>query len=135
MKEIIRQKLAESLQLSVPDLTPRTSVHLPAIPGKAKAVIGMRRSGKTSFLLQKRQDAIADGTPADRLVYFSFEDERLAMFGARDLSLVIEEYYRMFPDYRNRERVTFFLDEIQLVDGWEQFARRILDSEKSMGRR
>lgn len=130
IEDVIRQKLADSLQLDPPDLTPRTSVHVPAIAGKAKAVIGMRRAGKTSFLMQQIAEARASGTPADRLVYFSFEDERLAGLQASDLSFVLEEYYRQRPEYRGREEVTFFFDEIQLVEGWERFARRILDSEK-----
>ncbi len=130
MKKVIREKLADALALELPELTRRSSVHVPAVPGKAKAVIGMRRAGKTSFLLQQIGEARAAGTAADRLVYFSFEDERLAGLAAADLSLVIEEYYRQRPQYRSRERVTFFLDEIQVVEGWEPFARRILDAEK-----
>jgi uncharacterized protein len=31
---------------------------------------------------------------------------------------------------RNREEVHWFLDEIQLVPGWERFVRRVMDSEK-----
>jgi len=59
IEDVIRQKLADSMELALPDLTPRTSVHLPAIPGKAKAVIGMRRAGKTSFLMQQIAEARA----------------------------------------------------------------------------
>ena len=39
------------------------------------------------------------------------------------------EYYRQFPACRGRERVTFCFDEIQVVGGWERFARRMLDEE------
>ncbi len=74
-------------------------------------------------------EAVEAGTARDRLVYFSFEDERLAGMDARHLSLILEEYYREFPDYRNTQTVSFFLDEIQVITGWEQFARRILDAE------
>ena len=31
---------------------------------------------------------------------------------------------------RDQRRATFFLDEIQVVPGWEVFARGLLDSEK-----
>lgn len=41
----------------------RRDVRLPAIGGKALAVIGVRRSGKTSFLAQCRADRIAGESP------------------------------------------------------------------------
>lgn len=130
MKEVIREKLASGQQLETPLITPRTSVHLPAIPGKVFAVIGMRRAGKTTYLYQKIAELRSAGIPSDRLVYFNFEDERLAGMRAGDLGLILEEYYLQYPDYRGRKTVWFFFDEIQTVAGWEKFTRRILDSEK-----
>ncbi len=41
-----------------------------------------------------------------------------------ELQLVVEEYFNLCPERRDRERVTFFLDEIQLAPGWEPFTRR-----------
>lgn len=41
-------KLAEALAMAQPTLTQR-DVRLPGIHGKALAVIGVRRGGKTSF--------------------------------------------------------------------------------------
>jgi predicted AAA+ superfamily ATPase len=49
---------------------------------------------------------------------------------ATDLSFLLESYYQRHPELRDQACVTLFLDEIQLVPGWETFARRILDSEK-----
>jgi hypothetical protein len=46
------------------------------------------------------------------------------------LRILPEEYYRRFPARRQKETVTWFLDEIQVVAGWERFVRRMLDSEK-----
>jgi predicted AAA+ superfamily ATPase len=51
-REVIRQKIADSLAAPLPVLTQR-DVRLPRIPNKAVAVIGMRRSGKTSLLWQE----------------------------------------------------------------------------------
>lgn len=90
----------------------------------------MRRAGKTSLLWQILADRLAQGTPREGLLYFSFEDERLAGIQAKDLDTLVEEYYRLFPEWRDHQRATFFLDEIQVVPGWEIFARRLLDSEK-----
>lgn len=62
-------------------------------------------------------------------MYFSFEDERLAGLTLPQLDLIVETYYQINPSWRDARRACFFLDEIQLVPGWELFARRILDSE------
>ena len=127
-RSTIRQKIVDSIAAPVPALTAR-DVWLPAVANKAVAVIGMRRAGKTSLLWRIVDERLKLGAAREALVYFSFEDERLAGMTALDLQLVIEEYYKLYPERRDRERTTFLLDEIQLVDGWETFARRILDSE------
>lgn len=124
----VRQKILDAQAAALPALT-RRDVWLPAVKGKATAVIGMRRAGKTSLLWQLLADRHAAGTPREGLLYFSFEDERLAGMQLQDLELVIEEFYRLHPDWRDARRASFFLDEIQLVPGWELFARRLLDSE------
>ena len=127
-RSAIRQKIVDSIAAPVPELTAR-DVWLPVVPNKAIAVIGMRRAGKTSLLWRIVGERLKAGAPREALVYFSFEDDRLAGMTALDLQLVIEEYYKLYPARRDREKTTFLLDEIQLVTGWETFARRILDSE------
>ena len=129
LKQIIRQKITDALAASVPAHTPR-DVHLPGIKGKAMAVIGMRRSGKTTFLWQCLGERLEAGTPRDALLYFNFEDERLADMNAQELQLVVEVYFSLHPERRDSKSVTFFLDEIQEVPGWETFVRRLLDTEK-----
>lgn len=129
LRQIVRQKIVEGTTAPPATLT-RRSIWLPAVPGKATAVIGMRRAGKTCLLWQTLADRLAQGTPREGLLYFSFEDERLAGLLATDLALLIEEYYRLYPEWRDARRATLFLDEIQGVAGWEVFARRILDSEQ-----
>lgn len=122
------QKLNDSLVAEIPRLT-RREIRLPAVPGKALAVIGMRRSGKTCFLSQCMGDLLAAGESRESLLLMNFEDDRLAGMDASDLSFLLESYYRLHPEFRDCSRVTLLLDEIQLVPGWETFARRILDSE------
>lgn len=107
----------------------RRDARLPAVPGKAHAVIGMRRAGKTTFLRQL-QSGLREGLPPERAIYLSFDDERLAELAADQLGFLLEEYYRRYPALRGHETVHWFLDEIQLVPGWERFVRRVLDSEK-----
>ncbi len=126
MRDLIRQKIIDSLSAQVPDFT-RREVFLPRPGGKkAYAVIGMRRAGKTTFLWQELDRESKQGTPREDLVYFNFEDERLSDLTQSDLGMVVDEYYGLYPESHGR-RVVFFLDEIQNVRGWEAFARRLLD--------
>lgn len=126
----LSEKLSESLTAAIPESTPRRLFGTLHMPNKATAVIGMRRAGKTTFLHQLRRERLAAGIEQVRLPYLNFEDERLAGIEVRHLSLLLEEYYRRYPAFRGREVVTWYLDEIQLVPGWERFVRRLLDSEK-----
>lgn len=129
LRDIVRQKIVDSLATPVPRMT-RRDIRMPDIPNKAVAVIGMRRAGKTTCLWQLLADRLAQGTGREGLLYFGFEDERLAGMSVSDLNLLVEEYYRLNPDWRDRRRASFFLDEIQNVPGWETFVRRLLDSEQ-----
>ncbi len=129
MRELIRQKIVDSLAAPLPEFT-RRDIRLPGVRGKAVAVIGMRRTGKTTFLWQVVADRLARGNARQGLLYFSLEDERLAGITGRDLGLVVEEYYRLYPEWRDRKRAVFLLDEIQNVPNWEAFARRLLDTER-----
>jgi hypothetical protein len=126
---VLEEKLNASLSPgSVPVFTRRDAA-LAAIPHKAHAVTGMRRSGKTTFLRQLLAQRRAQ-TATERAIYISFDDDRLAGIGAEQLSALLESYFRRYPQFRQREAVSWFLDEIQLVPGWERFVRRVLDSEQ-----
>lgn len=129
----LHQVLLEKLNAAVAEVVPasltRRDAQLPAVPRKAHAVIGMRRAGKTSFLLQilaERRRTV----PPHHALYLSFDDDRLADVGVEQLGLLLEEYYRRFPELRGTRTVHWMLDEIQLVAGWERFVRRVLDTER-----
>jgi predicted AAA+ superfamily ATPase len=108
----------------------RRDAALPEIPNKVHAVTGMRRAGKTTFLRQLSAER-QRGTAPERAIYLSFDDDRLADIGTDQLSALLEEFYRRHPHLRRRTTVAWFLDEIQLVAGWERFVRRVLDSENA----
>jgi predicted AAA+ superfamily ATPase len=126
----LAEKLAETLKAPLPTATPRRVHGVVSLPNKATAVVGMRRAGKTTFLHQLRRERLEKGVPREHLVYVDFEDEQLAGLQAAHLNSLLEEYYRQFPSFRQKERVSFFFDEIQQVPDWERFIRRIMDSEK-----
>jgi len=128
LRQLLRQKILDAEAAPIPPFTLR-DIHVPAVPNKAIAVIGMRRTGKTTFLWQIMANRIAAGTPREGILYFNFDDERLADLKGADLSVLLEEYYQLHPEWRDQRRTLFLLDEIQMVEGWERFVRRILDTE------
>ena len=117
MRNIIQQRLADVVRMDLPNLVER-KCRLPKIPNKAYTVIGMRRAGKTYFLYQTIKRYIQYGIDRSRLVYFNFEDERLAELTVRDLHWITDDYFAMFPENRPG-KVYFFFDEIQLFSSFQ----------------
>lgn len=90
-------------------------------------MIGVRRGGKTSFLAQCRGDRLAAGKPIQSQLLVSLEDERLSGITVADVSWMLEEHARQFPDVR-AAGMTLYLDEAQLVPSWEGLVRRLIDA-------
>ena len=126
-RDVLRAKLDESLAAPPRRLTHR-DVRLPALPGKAFAVIGVRRSGKTSFLAQCRAARLHAGAPSESQLLLLLEDERLIGLTVTDLGWLIEEHARRFPGLHSGGGVTLYLDEVQYVPGWEGLVRRLMDT-------
>lgn len=126
---VLNEKLNAAVAPDPELVATRRDAALPAIPGKVHAVIGMRRAGKTTYLRQLQSQWRASVEPA-RVVYLNFEDDRLAGLPLEQLGMLLEEYYRSYPEWRGRETVWWLLDEIQEVNGWERFVRRLMDTER-----
>jgi uncharacterized protein len=124
---MLRRKLDEALAAPLPPLTAR-DVRLPAVPDKALAVIGVRRGGKTSFLYRRIAERLAAGDAPGTHLLVSLEDERLVGMTPEDLGWLIEEHRRVVAAVREQRRRTIYLDEVQVVAGWEVVVRRILDA-------
>lgn len=128
--ELLLEKLEDGFSGTASTTVPRQVPEPWHFDGKATVVIGPRRAGKTTFLHQIR-DAYRDrGWAVDRMPLLHLEDERLVGITAKDLSALVEVYYRRWPERRRSETVAWFLDEIQLVPGWERFVRRLMDEEQ-----
>jgi len=127
METILEELIADFHERSLPALT-RRHVELPWLPNKIDTVIGMRRSGKTWLLFQIISDLLSNEIPKESILYLNLEDERLLPMTASDLRQIPDIYYRRYPHLRDRS-CTFFFDEIQNIPGWEQFIRRLLDTE------
>jgi predicted AAA+ superfamily ATPase len=129
MEATLSRLIADFHEKPFPELTPRAA-RWPRVPGKINVVTGMRRTGKTYFCYQAMRDLVSEGIEKSRLLYLNFEDERLLPLGTEDLRLILDVYYRMFPAHKKRE-CHFFFDEIQRIEGWDAFVRRIGEGENA----
>nr|WP_129730154.1 ATP-binding protein [Parabacteroides goldsteinii] len=88
-------------------------------------LVGIRRAGKSYQMYQDIQNLIESGkAKIEDCLYINFEDERISSIQASELGLLLECYTEMYDN----PRPLIYLDEIQNVDGWEKFARRLADS-------
>ena len=127
-RTVFFQQLAGSRDL-LQGFTPRRVAGRVSFKGKATAVVGMRRAGKTTLLHQLRAERARDGSPPSSLPMLSLEDERFADLTAAGLGGLVDEYMdRQFTEVLGSYPVVWFLDEIQVVPGWERLVRRLLDT-------
>lgn len=84
--------------------------------------VGIRRAGKSYLLYQRMQQLLAEGVGWDEMLYLNFEDERLGDFRTEDFDLMLETFFEMYG-----KRPILFLDEVQNVEHWYKFARRMAD--------
>lgn len=82
--------------------------------------VGVRQAGKSYLLYQKIQEALSKGTQMSDIVYINFDDERLLGMTSDDFDLILQAYYSMYDG-----KPVFFFDEIQNVEGWPNYARRL----------
>ncbi|MCK4532843.1 ATP-binding protein [bacterium] len=81
-------------------------------------VSGIRRSGKSTLMSQ----IIKKFYGKNAVNYLNFEDERLINFELADFNKLYELFIELFG-----EKKIFFFDEIQNVQNWEAFVRRMQD--------
>ncbi|MFA6292541.1 MAG: ATP-binding protein [Victivallales bacterium] len=129
MKQLIAQLIDDFHERELPELSDREQT-LSELKNKANVVIGMRRTGKTFYCFQRIKKLMSSGTPLTQILYLNFEDDRLLDFSVKDFQSILDVYYGKYPTNRN-VKCHFFFDEIQRVDRWEMFIRRLLDSENA----
>jgi hypothetical protein len=88
---------------------------------------GVRRSGKSTLLLQIMQSLLQQGVDAQNILWVNLEEP---LFTAQASIELLEQIYRTW-----REQICpqgkgyLFLDEIQNIPGWESWVRGRNDSE------
>ena len=86
--------------------------------------VGIRRTGKSYMMYQQIHNLTNDGISSSQIIYVNFEDERLLEIGVDDLNTILEIGIEFSG---SKGKPYLFLDEIQNVDGWEKFVRRVAD--------
>lgn len=119
-KDLIKLLISEyQSYVSGVELIPR-DVEL--VDGLNYVFVGLRHAGKSYLMFQRIAQLIEQGHKKEEILYFNFEDDRIDSLEVKDLDLIKTCYEEMYDS-----RPIFFLDEIQLVDRWEKFARRLAD--------
>lgn len=130
---IIKKLIAEWQNDFIPDDLKEREFDYSLLELKNKALIlaGLRRSGKSYLMFQIIKHLTAKGIPKSNLFYLNFEDERLLQ---SDISLLTNliEIIKVNFGTDEKKSIYLFLDEIQSIQGWEKWARRILDKEKGV---
>ena len=117
-KELIKSIISEGYEyIPYVDIVPR---NISLEPAGNYVFVGVRQAGKSYTLYQQMQRKKSEGVPVENLVYINFDDERLYGMQADQLDLVLQANYSV----RDTKPI-FFFDEIQNVEGWEHFARRL----------
>ncbi len=125
-KDLIKSIL-KSWQDRLPVSVIPREISLPIDAQKIITVVGVRRCGKTSVLFDTINRLILNGVQKERILFFSFDDERLNL-KSDEFDLILQAYRELYPGIPLKD-CFFFFDEIQMADGWEQFVRRIYDAE------
>lgn len=120
-KEVIKEILLENRQEIERHQVVRRNIKMESFANYV--LVGVRRAGKSFMLYQQIQENLKNGITWDSMLYINFEDERLIGMTAQELNLILEVHGMM-----SAQRPMLFLDEIQNIDGWEKFARRLADS-------
>ncbi len=94
---------------------------------KIVTIAGVRRSGKTSLMFQCIKDLLNKGIKKENIIYIDFENERLINTHAEDLDNLLIANIELF---RSEGDIYLFLDEIQNINYWDKWVRKIYNMEK-----
>lgn len=128
MIEIIKTIILDFQESPLVTGVPRR-LRMEAVPGKATVCIGVRRSGKSTYLFQVIQRLLGSGVDPRNILFINFFDDRLHGLRADNLGLIVEAYFSIYPQKKISDKVYCFFDEIQASSGWESFVDRLMRTE------
>lgn len=117
---ILRQVIADNLEIIRSEKTIGREYTFD--PSARYILTGLRRAGKSILLHRKVLELVESGVSWSQIIYINFEDERLAEFSIEDFNDIVITAAEL-----SDKEPYYFFDEIQNIDGWERFARRLAD--------
>lgn len=129
MIETLKSLILDFQEMELETGVPRR-LEIRAVPNKAAVCIGVRRSGKSTYLFQIMERLLQDGVPRENILYVNLFDDRLHDLRQTGCGAITEAYYSLYPEKKNTERVYCFFDEIQAIPGWEPFVDRLMRTER-----
>ena len=113
-KDLLRQVIYEQRELNEP-LGIKRKIYQEQVNAPEILVIsGVRRCGKSVLMQQIRAGQ------AEQDYCLCFDDDRLLHFEVSDFQLMCDVFAEDFGMQK-----TFYLDEVQLIEGWERFVDRL----------
>lgn len=92
-----------------------------AATGEILVLKGVRRSGKSTLLINEMKRLVAEGCETSDFLYVNFEDARFNNHLNLDLMELIKETYREFVNLDKAKKPYIFLDEVQHIAAWEKW--------------
>jgi hypothetical protein len=94
------------------------------------ALTGVRRSGKSTIILQIIERLIQGGVNPTNTLYINFEEPKFG--GGFDGALLPEIFDAYLEFFDPKGKIYLFLDEVQLVEKWERFAVSLHDRRENI---
>ncbi len=92
------------------------------------AIVGVRRAGKTYLMFNVIKELIKE-VGKDNILYIDFENPKLRGITVENLDEILVAFREIFkPDKDNK--IYLFFDEIQNIEGWENWVRALHNSGK-----
>ena len=94
------------------------------------ALTGVRRSGKSTIILQIIERLIQNGVKPINTLYVNFEEPK---FGGGQSDALLPDIFDAYLEFFDpKGRIYLFLDEVQLIEKWERFAVSLHDRKENI---
>lgn len=127
MKEIFKRIITEFIEKELPEYFER-EIKIETATNRVVCLIGARRTGKTSIMLN-RINGLRKTIEKSKIIYINFEDDRLFPIQLENLDEIMEAYFELYPE-NIKEKLYLFFDEVQIIENWEKYIRRLHDTGK-----
>jgi hypothetical protein len=91
MIELLKEIILDFQEVELVPGVPRR-VNVKPVAGKATGCIGVRRSGKSTFMFQLMQRLLDSGVARQNILYLNFFDDRLHGLQHERLGVILEAY-------------------------------------------